>query len=156
MASFWDIRTGRCRVFDSVFVTKYRHPVFTAAHLDRMEQIMRDVCRDFECELAELNGEANHVHLLVRFAPKIALSRLVNTLKGMSSQAAAGVPGPAQALLAGKPAVVRLVLRRIRRRRPDHGPSPVRRAAGPPRLTSARVRLPSPPAQRPTHWRTTW
>jgi putative transposase len=28
------------------FVTKYRHPVFTAAHLDRMEEVMRAVCRD--------------------------------------------------------------------------------------------------------------
>ena len=51
--------------------------MFTAAHLHRMEQIMRDVCRDFECELAEFNGEANHVHLLVRFPTKVALSRLV-------------------------------------------------------------------------------
>jgi hypothetical protein len=25
-------------------VTKYRHPVFTAAHLDRVQEIMRDVC----------------------------------------------------------------------------------------------------------------
>ena len=40
-----DIRTGRhCIVAlhaHLVFVTKYRHPVFTAIHLDRMEAIMR-------------------------------------------------------------------------------------------------------------------
>jgi putative transposase len=69
-----------------VFVTRYRHPVFTAAHPGRTEEIMRDVCRDFECELAEFHGEANHVHLLVRFPPKVALSRLVNSLKGVSSR----------------------------------------------------------------------
>ncbi len=86
MAGYGDIRTGRHRVFDSVFVTRYRHPVFTAAHLERMEEIIRDVCRDVECELAEFNGEANHVHLLVRFPPKVALSRLVNSLKGVSSR----------------------------------------------------------------------
>ena len=50
---------------------------------------MRDVCRDFECELAEFNGEANDVHLLARFPPKVALSRLVNSLKGVSSRRAA-------------------------------------------------------------------
>jgi len=55
-------------------------------HLERMEQIMRDVCADFECELAEFNGESNHVHLLVHFPPKVALSRLVNSLKGVSSR----------------------------------------------------------------------
>ena len=69
-----------------VFVTKYRHPVFTARHLERMEEIIRDVYRDFEYELAEFNGEANHVHLLVRFPPKVALSRLARSLKGASSR----------------------------------------------------------------------
>ena len=69
-----------------VFITKYRHPVFTAAHLDRTEQIMRDVCDDFEAELVEFNGEPNHVHLLVNFPPKVALSKLVNSLKGVSSR----------------------------------------------------------------------
>ena len=67
-------------------MTKYRHPVFTARHLARMEEIMRDVCADFETGLAEFNGEANHVHLLVNFPPKVALSRLVNSLKGVSSR----------------------------------------------------------------------
>jgi putative transposase len=69
-----------------VFVTKYRHPVFTGRHLERMEQVMRDVCADFETELAEFNGESDHVHLLVNFPPKVALSKLVNSLKGVSSR----------------------------------------------------------------------
>lgn len=47
---------------------------------------MQDVCRDFECELAEFNGESSHVHLLVTFPPKVVLSRLVNSLKGVSSR----------------------------------------------------------------------
>jgi putative transposase len=69
-----------------VFVTKYRHQVFTARHLEVLEQIMRDVCADFETGLAEFNGESNHVHLLVNFPAKVALSRLVNSLKGVSSR----------------------------------------------------------------------
>jgi len=90
MAGYEDIRTGRHCVFilhaHLVFVTKYRHRVFAAAHLERMEQIMRDVCADFGCTLAEFNGEANHVHLLVNFPPTAAISRLVNSLKGVSSR----------------------------------------------------------------------
>ena len=31
-------------------------------------------------------GEASHVHLLVNFPPKVALSKLVNSLKGVSSR----------------------------------------------------------------------
>jgi len=60
--------------------------VFTAAHLTRMEEIMRAVCAGFETGLAEFNGEASHVHLLVNFPPKVALSKLVNSLKGVSSR----------------------------------------------------------------------
>ncbi len=85
-----DFRTGRHVVYTMhahlVFITKYRHPVFTNTHLDRCEQIMRGVCADFETELAEFTGETNHVHLLVHFPPKIALSKLVNSLKGVSSR----------------------------------------------------------------------
>jgi putative transposase len=69
-----------------VFVTKYRHRVFTDRHPRRIQEIMRDVCADFECEPVEFNGEDNHVHPLVNFPPKVALSRLVNSLKGVSSR----------------------------------------------------------------------
>lgn len=67
-------------------MTKYRHTIFTDRYLTRCEQIMRAVCEDFEAELVEFNGEANHVHLLVNFPPKVAASRLVNSLKGVSSR----------------------------------------------------------------------
>ncbi|MFD8079616.1 transposase [Streptomyces sp. NPDC059718] len=33
--------------------------------MTRCEHIMGTVCEDFEAELVEFNGEANHVHLLV-------------------------------------------------------------------------------------------
>ena len=69
-----------------VFLTKFRHQVFADRHLERMEEIMRAVCADFEIELVEFNGAHNHVHLLVIFSPKVALSRLVNSLKGVSSR----------------------------------------------------------------------
>jgi putative transposase len=57
--------------------------VFTAA---RLEQIMRDVCADSGTGLTEFNGEPSHVHLLVRFPPEVALSRLASSLKGVSSR----------------------------------------------------------------------
>lgn len=69
-----------------VFVTKFRHTVFSDVHLTRMEEIMRSVCADFERTLVEFNGETNHVHLLVNFPPKAAVTKLVNSLKGVSSR----------------------------------------------------------------------
>ena len=90
MAEMSSVRTGRHCTFmlhaHLVFVTKYRHRVFSDTHLRRMKEIMRAVCTDFETELVEFNGQTNHVHLLVNFPPKVALSKLVNSLKGVSSR----------------------------------------------------------------------
>jgi putative transposase len=47
---------------------------------------MRDVCADFETELAEFNGQPNHARLLVNFPPKATLSKLASSLKGVSSR----------------------------------------------------------------------
>jgi putative transposase len=69
-----------------VFVTKYRKGVLDNAMLQRCEEIMREVCAGFETELREFNGEADHVHLLVHYPPKTALSKLINSLKGVSSR----------------------------------------------------------------------
>jgi putative transposase len=90
MADYDDIRTGRHRLFSPhvqlVSATKYRHQVFAARHLEPMEEIMREVCADFGAELREFNGEPEHVHLLVNIPPTIAISRLVNSFKGVSSR----------------------------------------------------------------------
>ncbi|MER5973408.1 IS200/IS605 family transposase [Streptomyces sp. NPDC002055] len=69
-----------------VFVTRYRREIFNDDMLTRCEEVMRDVCGKFEAELKEFNGEGDHVHLLVHYPPKIALSKLVNSLKGVSSR----------------------------------------------------------------------
>ena len=68
-----------------VFVTKYRRGVFTDAMLTRCERVMRDVCEALGAELAEFNGEDDHVHLLVRYPPRLPVSTLVNRLKGVSA-----------------------------------------------------------------------
>jgi putative transposase len=67
-------------------VTKRRGKVFNFAHLKRLEEICRDVGSDFEAEVKEFNGERDHVHLLVIYPPKVRLSELVNSLRGVSSQ----------------------------------------------------------------------
>ena len=85
-----DIRAGRHCVFAMhahlVFVTKYRGGVFRQEHLAAMERIMRAVCKDFDATLVEFNGEVDHVHLLVNYPPKVSVSSLVNSLKGVSSR----------------------------------------------------------------------
>ncbi|GAA1265963.1 IS200/IS605 family transposase [Streptomyces aureus] len=84
------MRTGRHVIYNLhvhlVFVTKSRHRALTDPMLTRCEEIMREVCEDFEAELKQFNGEEDHVHLLVHYPPKVQLSKLVNSLKGVSSR----------------------------------------------------------------------
>lgn len=44
------------------------------------------MAKDFGARLVEFNGESGHVHLLVEYPPQVQLSRLVNSLKGVSSR----------------------------------------------------------------------
>ncbi|MDR1874924.1 MAG: IS200/IS605 family transposase [Synergistaceae bacterium] len=85
-----DIRHGRHCVFNLyvhlVFVTRYRKCAFSQAVLDELRDIFASVCTDFEAILVEFNGEHDHVHLLVSYPPKVSISRLVNSLKGVSSR----------------------------------------------------------------------
>ncbi|ARU55238.1 IS200/IS605 family transposase OrfA [Oleiphilus messinensis] len=85
-----EYRAGRHCVFKLhchlVFVTKYRYGVLEGYMFPVLKSLFEKVCTDFEAELVEFNGEPDHVHLLINYPPKIALSTLVNSLKGVSSR----------------------------------------------------------------------
>lgn len=90
MSNEQELRHGRHCVFNLhvhlVFVTKYRRNVFTIDILNDLEAIFNSVCADLGAQLVEFNGEHDHVHLLVHYPPKVAISTLVNALKGVSSR----------------------------------------------------------------------
>jgi putative transposase len=90
MTAEQDVRRGRQCFFalhaHLVFVTRYRRRVFTDEHLTAMEPVLGAVCADFGAALIEFNGEDDHVHLLVEYPPTVQLSRLVGSLKGVSSR----------------------------------------------------------------------
>ncbi len=73
-----DIRAGRHCVFlmhvHLVFVAKYRRAVFTKEILDDLQTIFARIANDFEAELVEFDGEGDHVHLLLNYPPKVAVS----------------------------------------------------------------------------------
>lgn len=85
-----EYRSGRHCVFllhaHLIFTPKYRRKVFAGAHIEAMHSIFSEVCDDFGVTLAEFNGESDHVHLLVEFPPNVEISRLVNSMKGVSSR----------------------------------------------------------------------
>jgi len=51
------------------------------------EHNMRTACAELDVELVEFNGETDHVHLLVAYPPTLAISTLVQRLKGRTAYA---------------------------------------------------------------------
>jgi putative transposase len=43
-------------------------------------------CEKLDCRIIEFDGEEDHVHVLVEYPPKLAISVLVNNLKSTSSR----------------------------------------------------------------------
>lgn len=87
--STMEYRTGRHCVFalhvHLVFITKYRRDVLSELAIRDLNLIFEKICKDFGAILVECNGEDDHVHLLVNYPPTVQLSKLVNSLKGVSS-----------------------------------------------------------------------
>ena len=90
MSNTQDLRTKRHVVFSLqlhlVFVTKYRTNVFTELMSERLKYHFEKVCNDFGCRLVEANTQKDHAHLLVESLPHTSPSKLVNSLKGVSSR----------------------------------------------------------------------
>jgi putative transposase len=69
-----------------IFVTKYRKRIFTSEMLDLIGKTINSLLTANGCKLIEYNGEADHIHMLVSIHPIVAVSKLVNVLKGVSSR----------------------------------------------------------------------
>lgn len=54
-----------------VFVAKYRRKVFDLDSIEKLCSYFASVCADFDVELVDMDGECNHVHLLINYPPKL-------------------------------------------------------------------------------------
>ena len=69
-----------------VFSTKYRRKLLTGVMIEQLREAIESSCEKLECELIEMDGEEDHIHLLVAYPPKLAISTMVNNLKAVSSR----------------------------------------------------------------------
>ncbi|MBE4035328.1 IS200/IS605 family transposase, partial [Vibrio parahaemolyticus] len=69
-----------------VFTTKYRRKLFTGVMIEQLREAFESACVKLECELIEMDGEQDHVHLLISYPPKLSISVMVNNLKAVSSR----------------------------------------------------------------------
>ena len=84
-----DWRNGRHVVYHLhahiVLTPKYRKKVMTERVAAELAAAFVEVCSRFEATLDAFETDQDHAHLLVTYPPKVALSRLVGSLKTISS-----------------------------------------------------------------------
>lgn len=79
-----------------VCMTKHRQKLFTTESLAALEKSFAEVAQKMDFQVLEFNGEADHIHALIEYPPKLSVSQIVNALKGVSSRryGQAGYPKP--------------------------------------------------------------
>ena len=69
-----------------VFTTKYRRKVFDGGLISQLREAFASACEKLDCRILAFDGKEDHVHLLVKYPPKLSISVLVNNLKSTSSR----------------------------------------------------------------------
>jgi len=69
-----------------VWVTKYRKPVLRGEIALRVRELIRQTCQTLEVYIVQGHVSVDHIHLLVSVPPHLAVSVLVQRLKGRSSR----------------------------------------------------------------------
>jgi putative transposase len=85
-----ELRRGRHSVSNLkahlVCVTKYRRKIFDNESLEVIEISFKEVAKKMDFKILEFNGESDHIHTLLEYPPKLSISTIVNSLKGVSSR----------------------------------------------------------------------
>ncbi len=69
-----------------VWITKYRKPILHDAIGLRVRELIQQTCASLDVYIEKGHVAKDHVHLLVSVPPNIAVSELVQRLKGRSSR----------------------------------------------------------------------
>ena len=83
-------RTGRHVVFSLqahiVLVTKYRRSAISNRVREEIINAANEVAGRYEFKILDIDGEDDHIHLVVDYPPKLSLSKLVMVLKANAAK----------------------------------------------------------------------
>jgi putative transposase len=68
-----------------VFIPKYRKPVLVGEVGQRLRELVREICKAHDIEILKGHVRPDHVHLLLSVPPTMSPSRVMNAIKGKSS-----------------------------------------------------------------------
>ena len=69
-----------------VLVTKYRKPVLQGKVRDYVYALIRETMESENIIIREMNGEADHIHILFDYAQDIRISELINKIKSRTAR----------------------------------------------------------------------
>ena len=69
-----------------VWTTKYRKRVLTGQVAIRLREVVREVCKTNEIEILQGSVSPDHVHILVSAPPNMSASKIMQYVKGKTSQ----------------------------------------------------------------------
>ena len=69
-----------------VIITKYRRKALSKRIIADIHGIISVICLKQQCRVLELNGEADHIHILFETMPTTNLCKLVNVIKTVTSR----------------------------------------------------------------------
>lgn len=69
-----------------VLTTKYRRKVLTGEMIERLREVITDLCEKWDCNVIEFNGEDNHIHLLFQYYPQMEIPKFVGNIKSVTSR----------------------------------------------------------------------
>ena len=68
-----------------VWITKYRYKVITKQLGSRLIEIIRIICKNNNIIIISGTVDSDHIHLYISFRPDLSISKIVQLIKGISS-----------------------------------------------------------------------
>lgn len=85
-----EIKHGRGYVYSIqyhiVWCVKYRHNVLRDEVDSRLKEILKQIAQDNGFEIAEMESDSDHIHLLIDCSPQHAIPSIIKALKGVSAR----------------------------------------------------------------------
>lgn len=85
-----EIHKGRGYVYSIeyhiVWCVKYRHRVLTNKIENKLIEILNKIATDNNFKILEINGDLDHIHLLIECTPQHYIPNLIRALKGVSAR----------------------------------------------------------------------
>jgi REP element-mobilizing transposase RayT len=73
-------------IYHIVYATKFRQPLITGLFGEELHKYIGGIIREHEGSQIEIGGISDHVHILAKFSPNIAVAEMLRAIKANSSK----------------------------------------------------------------------